>query len=375
MSSWSYWICDTRTGVKQLQVFPSGGPFGRTLNAAGQGGSNTFQLGDRKLSREQWKDLTTPWRRELVRCWDDHPVYSGVITGRPYNRDTQTLTVNHADVRALLAKRYPFGVNSYYADGVAAPPGKLVLTNLSLRAIAANVVQQGMVGPHPIYSLPIVLPSLTEAGPYSRTYFNYNFTTVPSALQELQDVDGGPDIDFAPRWSSSDTLEWVMRTGTPTAPALTGGTFEFNLTSKNCPLTHVGVDEDGSKQVNGMFTIGKGSEEDMRVSGRGIGDYGETVFPALDGTQPLKDIDDLGVLLGHSIAAINVQQDPTKQWEMSLLASGYPGLNALTLGSTLRVYSKGDPWIDDGWTSLRLIGFSGDATETIALDVQPIGGV
>ena len=373
--SWSFWVCDTRTGVKQLQVFPSGGSFGRTLNAAGQGGSDTFPLAASKLSRAQWKDLTTPWRRTLVRCWDGVPVYAGVITGRSYDRDTKTLTVRHADIRALLAKRFPFGVNSYYANGVSGAPGKLVLTNLSLRAIAANVVQQGLIGPHPIYSLPIVFPTLSEPGPYSRTYFNYNFATVPSALQELQDVDGGPDIDFAPRWSASGTLEWEMRAGTPATPALTGGTFEFNLTSEECPLTHVNVDEDGSKQVNGMFTIGAGSEEDMRVAGRGIGDYGETIFPALDGTQSLKDIDDLNTLSLHSFSAINVQQNPTKQWGMSLLASGYPGLNRLTLGSTLRVYSKDDPWIDDGYASLRLIGFSGDMTENITLDVQPIGGV
>lgn len=371
---WSYWICDTRTGVKQLQVYPSSGPFNRALNAPGSGGSHSFQLGDTTLTRAQWKALTTPWARTLAVCWDDQPHYAGVITKRPYNRDTKTLTLQHVDIRGLLAKRYPFGVTSYWTDGTETTPNKLVCTNKHLYSIASMVVSAGLIGPTSIYSLPIVVPSVVT-GSHSRTYFNYNFTTVVDALQELQDADGGPDIDFEPRWSAGGTLEWLMRTGTNTTPALGGSTFDWNMTVEKPGLFDVSLDEDAQHQATGVFSIGSGSEEDMVVAGRGLTGADVGSVPALDTTQSYKSVDNLPTLIGHSDSELAIMRNTTKQWDLSFLATDTPGLNALRLGSTLRLFHHGDPWIDDGWTSLRLIGYSGQVgSDKITLDVQPVGG-
>lgn len=364
MSEWSYWICDTRTGDKQLQVFPSSSPWSRVLNASGSG-THTFQLGDRKLSRETWRDLTTPWARELVVDRGGVVRFSGLITGRPFNRDKQELTLQTVDVRDIFQHRYPFGVTSYWADEAAHVPGKLVLTNLSYAAIAANVIAQGVVGPRGNYSLPIVLPSLTEAGGISKTYYNYNLVSCFDILDEIQKADGGPDIDFEPRWSTSGKLEWVMRAG------VTGPTFDWNLTAKKPGLTGVTVGEDATKQTDGVFSVGQGSEADMRVGGVGL----PITTPALDSVQSHKTVDSEPELAGYSSAALATLNNPTITWDASFLAGEYPTVEKLQLGATIRTYLKGDPWLADGWQSHRLIGYSGDMSETIKLTVQPVGGV
>ena len=360
--SWTYEIVDTRSGVRQSRVFPASGSWKRVLNGSGSG-QHTFQLGDRAMTRESWRALTNPWTRTLVVCRNGLPVYAGLITSRPYDYDTTTLTVHHSDIRFLLSSRFPFGVTSYHG-------GTLVCTSLSLRSIAGRVVQAGLLGPRDTYPLPIVLPTLTEVGSVSRTYDAWNFQTVADALDDLQKTDGGPDIDFEPRWSTTGTLEYVMRTGTPATPLLGGNLFDFNMAGTEPPLTGVGVLEDGSAQVSGVFILGQGSEADMIVGGIPAGTELPGIIPARDVTQAFKTVTTEAAAGAMAVAASAALYGLTKQWDFKMVANDAVPIESLRLGSTLRLNFLNDPWIADGWSSLRLIGLSGDMSETVTPIVQ-----
>lgn len=366
--SWSYWIVDTRTGVKQLPLQPASGSWGRQLNGDKQG-RHTFNLSTSKLTRAQWRALTVPLARTLVVSWAGVAWYAGMITARPFDMDSSTLTLEHADIRSIFADRYPFGAGSYAG-------GTLVCTNRSWRAIVARVVQRGLDGPGGIYSLPIVLPSTSEAeNPHSKTYHNYNFTTVYDALADLQKTEGGPDTDFEPRWNANGDLEWLLRVGSPTAPALTGGVVEFNMTAAQKALTGVTVGENSAKQVTGVFGIGQGSEEDMIVGSVGNPEEAATI-PARDITESHKTAETEAAAAQFAAASIAVLQHPTNQWDFTIVLGELNGTQvaALRLGATLRLYYKGHMWIEDGWHDLRLVGFTGDMTDRIKVEVQLVRG-
>lgn len=375
--SWSFQICDTRTGVRKLEVFPSDGRWSRRLNNSASG-SHTFQLGDRLLTRHQWWDLTTPWSRTLVVSWIDGTVetavYAGVITSTNYSWDKKTLQVDHVDLRDLFKNRYPFGVGSYWSDGTETKPGKLVCTNLSFRAIASRLVYEGANGPFPFYSLPIVLPSMTEAGPFSETYENWRFVTVYEALDDLQNRAGGPDIDFDPQWTGANgSLQWIMQVGVPTqySSQLVGETFELNLTAADHGASSYGLARNGMKQLTGVFAIGEGTEEDMLVGGDGL-DVSD--IPALDATQSFKGVDSKPVLASYSAATTAVLKDPILQTNFSLRADSWPGAARLKLASMFHIYSAGDEYLPDGYTDVRMIGISGDMTYQLVPVLQPVGG-
>lgn len=362
---WSYWFVNTITGEKQLQVEPAGGSFGRVLNAAGSG-SHVFKLGDRRLPRQRWWELTEPWARTLVQCWDDVPVYAGLITGRPYSRDSQTLTVTHTDIRSLFLDRYPFGVASYWADELNRVPGKLTITNKSIVAALAKVLEQGMLGPVGAadYTLPVVLPSTGTAGSFSRTFENFNFQNVADIMAELQEMDGGPDVEFAPRWSSSGRLEWVLRAG-----ALTGGTFEWHLEAEQSPVSSFTVAEDALKQVTGTFGVGQGSGADMIVGGTpGVA---TAAIPARDVIVKWQNVPTDAEASSLAKEHVAAHRDPTVQPALKVLASTVDP-TTLILGSTIRTYDLDDPWLPDGWTDQRLIGVSGGVGEEIVLTVQGV---
>jgi hypothetical protein len=305
----------------------------------------------------------------MVICWEGDPVAARLIMGRSYNRDKQLLTVDHTDVRTLFLTRYPFGVNSYWEDELAGVVGNLTITNKSLVSAVGLVLEAGLTGPPPplayaSYALPMTLPSLSESGSYSAVYDNFNFQKVADVLDELQEMDGGPDVDFAPQWSGTDTLEWVVRAG-----ALTGGTFEFDLSDPACPVSSTEFDEDAMKQVTGVYGIGAGNGTSMIVGGT----PGSLVadIPAREDVvkwKMVKTIPHAAALAKEHVAAF---KEPTLEPSFTVLATEVSPLD-LVLGSTITVTDDDDPFLLDGPTDYRLIGVSGGVGLKLSLTVQEV---
>lgn len=370
--AWSTWICETRTGAKLVRVPEAEGKFSHRLSG-GTGGSSEFVItkvtDSAAAGYSVLRDdaLTLPWATTLVRCWNDVPKYAGLIEADGFNDDDQTLTLTHVDIDTFLGdSRYPFGVTSYWADEPNHVPGALVIAGKNYSAAVAKVVEQGLLGPSAIYSLPIVLPSTATAGAFSSTYHNYNFQNVGDILADFRAL--GVDIEFEPRWSSSDTLEWVLRVGTDASPSLVGDVFEFNQTAAKRRLTGVRYKRDGKMQLTGQFGIGAGSEALMRVGGDGIG--GASTIPARDAAEFYKTETSEVRLAAYGSAAVAAQELPTKQWEMSMLAGEEPGLENVRLGSIFRMFWKGSPRIPDGSSDVRVIGLSFDESDRVVIDAQ-----
>lgn len=359
---WSYWIVDTQTGAKLIPVSPSAGSWRRVMNGVGQG-THTFQLRDQQspLARTGWRDITFPWMRMLVACWNGTPVYAGIILRRTYNRDAGTLTVDHSELRTIFSRRHAFPIGGYGS-------GTLTVASKSARGAARAVVYAGADQgvPDSRWHLPVVLPA-DEAGGVFMEWYNYNFHTVEEMLQDVQNMNNGPDIDFRPRWGASGALEFEVRVGTP---RLTGGPFEWNVSADKSGVADLTVTDDATKQLTGLFAIGAGSEADMRHGE--AGDPGGSLVPFLDASRSYKSIDDVSLLGSYGAAELATHREATNQFDFSVLASGTPSVERLTPGATLRLWFSGDPWIGDGWQDLYLLGLSGDMSEKVKLEVQPL---
>ena len=371
--SWSYWLCDTITGDKLLEVEPASGSWSRLLNISGSG-RHTFVPGaldadgDRLIDRATWRDATTPWACTLVQCWDDVPVYAGVITGRPYDRDTQMLTLNHTDLRSLFTARFTFGA-VYWEDEDAGIPGHLTITSKSLVSAVGLVLQNACITPVGFttdYSVPLVLPSLVESGTYTNRIDNFNFVKVTDFLSELQEMDGGPDVEFAPQWSGSDKLEWVVRAG-----GLTGGTFDFDLSDPACPVSSARFTEDALKQVTGVIGIGEGFGAEIVAGGQTVAQQSDAEIPARDEVVPWRMVKSIPYAASLATGRLATYKYPTTQPALTVLASEVSPLD-LVLGSIVTVTDSGDPFLLDGPTEYRLVGLSGGVGLEVQLSVQEV---
>lgn len=355
---WSFVICDSLTGARQLAVSPSGGSWRTGVNANVGTGEHSFQLRDRGgLSPAVWRGLVRPWARTLVVCWDGDPVYAGLISGHEYDRDTGVLNVSHQEFRAVLSRRLVSSGVSYSAASA------FEVTAKSLRGMARAIVARYTIrNPGDGFTFPVVLPS-DEAGGESRRWPFYEFATAEDMLAEIQDTDGGPDVYFRPRWSSSGSLEWVIEVG---SPALSGPTVEWVLGAQESPAIGVRQVTDARATLTGVVGIGKGTEQDMVLGFAGA--LGS--FPVwLDATRSFKSVDVAAQLDALALGELRAVEQPTRQLRVSSAPArfAFPGAR---VGATVRLLVSGDHFIEDGTHVQRVIGLAGDMGSTIRLETQ-----
>jgi hypothetical protein len=379
----TYWIVNTITGVKQVPVVPAAGDsWSRVLNGTGSGSTEfVFPVpapGDPVIDYEA---LFTPWASTLVvennwgAAFGVTPSidYAGIIISEDYDVDTNRSTLEHADLRAILALRYTFGLNGYSGN---IDDNKLEMLNRTLAWMAPLIVWSGTEAVGGNYSLPICVPegrityslliSLPFAGTDSRTIYDYNLTDIESALQELQDA--GPDVDFAPRWSAGGALEWLQRVGTGANGDLAGNVYEFNMTVRQPGVFGVSRKRDGSKQATRSYGVGAGSEMGMLVKTASVA----STLPSLERvTSTLKTTDDGAALQKHADADVALFSKATHQWTLSMRPGTARGM---PLGSRVSLYFRGNVRIPDGWHHLRVIGISKSGPNSRRIAVQPIGG-
>lgn len=361
--NWRVWSVDSITGQK-LNMLPCKSFDGeRKLNSKGSGSAEVVLT--RKLVDElDVKGLTAPVDRTLVlerKAGTSYvPVYAGPVWSRTFNRDTSTLQIRHEDIWSVLSKR--FIVDSHTAATAGTP---VQIFNVTLATLAKVLVQRATDG-GAAFGLPIFYPA-NVAGSESRTLYGYHLPNALEQLQEVMDAPGGPDVDFAPRWSSSDTLEYVLRVG-----SLTAGSFEWNTASGRTGASGIQVTEDAAGRASHVWGTGEGSEKKrlMRVASGGPG-------VALEAQEDFAKETNLTRLQNKADAALAVAASPVEQWSFNILAGGdkpgAPTVTDLQLGGTTRLHFSRDVWIPDGWHENRLIGYSVDLTEQVKLQVQPLG--
>lgn len=357
-----YFIVDTLSGggAFKVPVTPSQAPWSNALNAI-TGASATILLDDEVSSLMPWDVLTVDWDCTFVVEHDDAVIYAGLMQAVEVDFTTSTMTFEHSTLRALFKKRTTLGDNGYGGiDG-----GKHELLNQTLASIAGRLVWAGMLGPTDGYPLPIVLPAVA-AGGHDRTYRDWNFPVVDDELTLLTNVAGGPDVDFRARWTPSGTLEWEMRTG-----ALTGPAIGWDMTAlEGTNLSSVKVKIDGRLRVTNTYATGSGAEILLPVKWARASSVPGV---ALDSMEQASDEVDDTVLQQLADGAYATYKQSTTQWSASMVDTGAPGLSSLVLGQPALLKTPKLGPIPAGLKTLRLIGFAGDTSSTVTLSFQPGG--
>ncbi|PPG39471.1 hypothetical protein [Pseudoclavibacter sp. RFBA6] len=380
---WRFWICNSLTGARIREVFPLDGSWKTIANGVGTG-SHSFSLfhevwlleraGFTKAVaeaevRSTWGSLTNPdgAKMAIVVCWDDTPVYAGLIKRRSIDDANGVVTVHHDEIRSLLADRLTHPVGGFGT-------GTWEISGVDLRSAAYLTILRAMAGRGFRWDVRLRGKSITP-GSVQRTIWNFEQQTAEQILTEFQNTDGGPDVHFRPVWNAIDAgLEWDPRLG---APRLSGGIFDFVIGADNDGATNLVTLEDTKKQITGVHVAGKGSEVDMR---RG---WAAESAPVGDGwlrdvVLPLKHIDSVPSLTAHGKALERAQKYPTRQFTMSVRADGAPsdgtsGPTAADIipGTALRVLPSSLILADD-WLSGYVISVSGDMSMDLSVDFQEV---
>jgi hypothetical protein len=367
---WSYAIHDTISGDFVCNLQPSANRMKRKLNGIGDGEST---IPPQFANRAAFREATTPWDRTIVKFRNERVYDAQLITKRRWDYTDRVLKVNHLSVRAIMARRHTWGTNSY--SGNLFTDFALDVEDRRQDELPAWIVWSAIEGPTANFGLPIYIPqgrityallnSLPKGGGHSRSWEDFKAYMADDLLDEVASDEGGPFIDFQAAMVN-DRLRWNLRSG------LLVGNEPFNwvLDAEEPSLFDVSVTEDGSKKANISHIIGEGSEHDMLVRTASAQPTGV----ALEMDEDLKEISDPVLLQSHADGNLATFNKLTKQWEMTMKAWEYSGIENMPLGSIHHLHHDVEhPWEEPEPIPVRVIGDETNDSDDVVLDTQPIG--
>ncbi|MBB2956963.1 hypothetical protein [Pseudoclavibacter helvolus] len=327
--TWHHDIVSTLTGELIQTVHPSSWNWRTVLNGVGDG-SHSFHLRDAKtkLDPATWQNLLGKVNRTVVTSYsiDGGPKiakYAGILINERWSRTTGVSAVTSKEFRYLADLRYFMMTNNYEVSPHVYEAG-YSKGGLLTRLWQILFRRPELEGSPNAFNLPIRLPPAT-GGTEVADYKKWTLTTGEEATAALQDSFNGPDIYIEPMWDTeTGNFYWQAKWGNPEFPELP---FDVQVSARQHPLHELSFTEDGSKVVTGIFGVGKGSDEDMRL---GFGIYDPTWpsrdgMPVIDATESFKNESDPAKLNSLSMAALRARRFPIRQYESGLRAAAPVG--------------------------------------------------
>lgn len=246
-------------------------------------------------------------------------------------------------------------------------------TNLvgSLQAIARAWVAQARAWPNG--SVPVVLPDAI-AGSNVRNELGANLAKIGTRLEQLADVEGGPDVQFVPRFTSDKMgVEWVMRIGTPAKPLLSGVREPvFDLSAPKGSVSDVRVMSDFSGVATHVFAAG-GRQDDRVViasADTGLSAFGYPVLERVDASHTT--VVEQETMQKHADSLAARSRGPVTGMTFDHQFSQRPFLNEFGLGDFVKVVYREHLYLGSGDVRMRVVGRSGRlGSDRVSVTLQP----
>lgn len=225
-------------------------------------------------------------------------------------------------------------------------------------------------------ALPVDYPALFPTDDNYRWYYGYDMISAGQRLQELTQVDHGPDVFFQPYLTTSGGYRVVRHRPLIGNPYLVqpGVPLRFDYRSN---LVKVAVNGAGEDTSNTAFVKGTGNENAQQ--------YGYATASSLTSSGwPLLDYVDSGhtsaliqsTLDSWARADVDLLSNLPEQWKATVLTETAPRLGEYVPGHYVSYNILDHHWIPDGLYNWRLLGLSRSGTTqagTVEQSVQSLG--
>ena len=392
-----YILGDLRTGLISARNLPVlSGPWSVRLGAA-DSLDVTVDFNDPDTLALCLRNSATPGKAFLAVV--EHDAFgqqgimaSGPIWTRTYDRDKRTLKLgakgwgsywDHRIILPLLAKT--IGLTGWTIpdpdDGTKTVPNPELSTTiegLALGTIAKRLIQQAQLWTGG--TLPYVFQS-DELGESTRTYIGAEFKPVGEALDQLSEVEGGPEMLHTARFTADGTgIEVLFQTGTTAQPLISStAVLSWDLTAPESAGYGLTIDEDASELGSLSWATGGRSADTVVVSRAYDSALVDLGFPLMEITDSShSSVSEQATLDGYAAANVAGGRRPAEVWAFNTKA--YPvGSDGNSAGHSIDEYTvgdyatlhldpydpetgRGDPYLAEGGTVLqRIVGLSGDS--------------
>lgn len=314
-------------------------------------------------------ETTALARTGLLAVVDDVPVAAGPLWKRRYTQGGD-IDLTAGGLRSYWQRRILLPIaarNTPLVNGNGDPDASLnfAVDSLDYGTIAKRYVQ--LVTAWPGGNIPLVLPD-DRAGTRKDTVSAVDLKTVKTLLDNLQNLEHGPDIAFRPRWAADGLgIYWEMQTGTEAQPRL--GSTDASLIRWTVGAPTGGafglvVDEDGTGLIEEVFALGGGSADKViaaRARNTALSNAGTPLLQGVD--KGHNDIKLQASMQSVAEQGVNLGQYPASFWSMSVRPHepGTPALGDYWLGDMATVaIDPREPVLPEGDYYRRIASIAGD---------------
>ncbi|MDR4533206.1 hypothetical protein [Glutamicibacter sp. PS] len=367
MAGYRVWSISTKTWADRVELHSASTTWERTFNE-GAGGSTRLVLSDQDVAAVAGLTDTYPGQRAIVVDYDGVVVYCGIVWTARYEYDTQILTLRHEDIWSLLDARL---ISAVRDENI--PNWEITYSGLEYDTIIKRLVQAATTGTG--RGVPMVYED-DYTGGRSRTYRGYDMDTLLDAIEEMMDLDDGPDVDFRPEWDGAGGVRFTLRTGD-----LSLNTIEVDFAADQTQAMGLWIETDASDVATQVFAVGEGSGKKTTKSPgllvRESQSANISEYPAMERVEQFKNIKKGADLYDHAASALVARNGAVRQagFELKLDSPILGNLWELRPGTIIRWYMRDDPYFTTGWREWRVLKYSGNTeNDFVRIEFQPKGG-
>jgi hypothetical protein len=340
--NYRYLFADLLTNNILAELPLTGVQFTQQLNQAG-----TFQghilLSGINAAAFNVSNATIPGRTALYVDADGTLIWGGIIWGREYNSNAQSLGLTAREFESYFEKRV------ITSDQVFTSVDQLTIAQTLFNN--AQAATNGNIG--------VVVPSNTSGVLVSRTYYGYELKQVYSAVQDLSKALNGFDFNIQVSYVGgipTKTLQMgYPRIGTVydtnSATALV-----FELPAAN--IIEYTYPEDGSLVANTIRAIGAGSNEGKLIATAQDATKISAGWPVLEDQVNYTDINDSTLLTQLATGQVNAVSYPPVTMTVIVPADVTPLFTSYKIGDDARVIITDERFpstLDQIW---RIVGLN-----------------
>jgi hypothetical protein len=293
-TTYRYLLGDLLTNDIIAELPLTGVSFNQQLN---QAGTLTGRLLLSGLSGFQFNvDASTiPGRCALYVDRDDQIVWGGIILGREYNSNSQSLNLTAREFESYFERR------RITSD--------VVFTNTDQLTIAQSLFNTAQAAPNG--NIGVIVPTNTSGILVSRTYYGYEFKQVYAAVQDLSRQLDGFDFLINCSYSSGNIIK-TLELGFPRIGTVydVNNPFAivFNFPAGN--IVEYVYPEDGSIAANTVYGLGAGSNEGKLLATASDASKFTDGWPLLEDQANYSDVTDLTLLTELTQGQVNALSYP-----------------------------------------------------------------
>lgn len=357
-------VGDVLTGKINATIPATSASWSATLNDSGAVSATVAEAVVRDFNL---RGLTNGQRCFLAFERDGRIKQAGPIRSRQWDWEKGQLTLGAVGIWGWLDRR----VIRPAALTLPIQADTVIVSGKSLGGLARALVQLATSTTY--CNVPIVLPA-DETGDHTETFPLYSLLKYGEQLRQITArATDAPDIAFVPRRRSDDPryIEWVMRVGTASAPALqqTGPDWIFDTSVPKSSTFGISTDEDATSMAEQVWVTGNGQEESILMSQTYDTTLLQQGWPLTEVDEAHPTVEDQATIDGHAANLLARSARPIEVFKATVAADA---VQEAQPGDYCQIVTRGDVWLGDTNRETRVKTISGDMSDRVTLDMYPL---